>query len=150
MSGYEMESVLRKEYNIQIELSDLYNIMAIITLGDRREDLDRLIDALKDIAKKRGVTRQPATVLVPFKPKMVVSPRDAYYSTKKSVRLEDAIGEISGEMIMAYPPGIPAVCPGERITKEVVEYVQTLKREHSQLQGTEDPYVNYIRVLGES
>ncbi len=150
LSGYVMESILRKEYNIQIELSDLYNIMAMITIGDRKEDLDKLIEALRDIAHKRGVTKEPAAVLVPFKPKMVVSPRDAYYSMKKPVRLEDAVGEISGEMIMAYPPGIPAVCPGERITQEVVEYVKALKREHSQLQGTEDPYVDYIRVLGEA
>lgn len=149
MSGYEMESVLRKEYNIQIELSDLYNVMAVVTLGDRKEDMDRLVAALKSIAKARGVTRKPAAVLVPFKPKMVISPRDAYYSMKKTVRLEDAVGEISGEMIMAYPPGIPAICPGERITQEVVDYVQALKREHSQLQGTEDPYADYIRVLGE-
>ena len=149
LSGYEMESILRHKYNIQIELSDLYNIMAIITIGDRQEDVDRLIDALKDIAGKRGVMYQPTPILVPFKPKMVVSPRDAYYSTKKPVRLEDAVGEISGEMIMAYPPGIPAICPGERITREVVEYVKALKRERSQLQGTEDPYVDYIKVLGE-
>jgi len=52
-------------------------------------------------------------------------------------------------MIMAYPPGIPAVCPGERITREVIEYVLELKKEHAQIQGTEDPYVEYIRVLGQ-
>ncbi|MBZ4666419.1 MAG: arginine decarboxylase, partial [Mahella sp.] len=68
---------------------------------------------------------------------------------KRSIRLEQAVGEISGEMIMAYPPGIPAVCPGERITQDVVDYVNILKEEECQLQGTEDPYVNYIKVLGE-
>ena len=149
MSGYEMESVLRKEYNIQVELSDLYNVMAIITIGDRKQDLDALIEALKDIARLRGVHRRTTTILVPSKPKLVISPRDAYYSLKKPVRLEEALGEISGEMIMAYPPGIPAVCPGERITKEVIEYVLELKKEHAQIQGTEDPYVEYIRVLGQ-
>jgi arginine/lysine/ornithine decarboxylase len=150
MSGYEMESVLRKEYRVQIELSDLYNIMAIITIGDRKQDLDALIHALKDIARKRGVHPQNASVLIPSRPKLVISPRDAYYSMKKMVRLEDALDEISGEMIMAYPPGIPAICPGERITKEVIDYVKALKEEHAQLQGTEDPYVEHIKVLGES
>lgn len=87
--------------------------------------------------------------MVPYKPKLVVSPRDAFYSMKRSVKLEEAEGEISGEMIMAYPPGIPAICPGERITKEVIEYIQALKREECQLQGPDDPYINYIKVLGQ-
>jgi arginine/lysine/ornithine decarboxylase len=78
---------------------------------------------------------------------MIVRPRDAFYSPKRSVKLEEAVGEISGEMIMAYPPGIPVICPGERITHEVVEYVQALKEEETQLQGTEDPFINYIKVL---
>lgn len=147
MSGYEMESVLRKEYNIQIELSDFYNIMAIITFGDEKEDIDRLIEALKDIARKRGVKNKPNCNLVPCKTEMIVRPRDAFYSPKRSVRLEEAVGEISGEMIMAYPPGIPVICPGERITHEVVEYVQALKKEETQFQGTEDPFINYIKVL---
>jgi arginine decarboxylase len=51
-------------------------------------------------------------------------------------------------MIMAYPPGIPVICPGEKITKDIIEYVNILKAEHCQLQGTADPYVNHIRVLG--
>jgi arginine decarboxylase len=148
VSGYEMESILRKEYNIQIELSDLYNIMGVITIGDRKRDVDKLIAALKDIARRFGVEKVPSSVIVPYKPKLIVSPRDAYYSPKKPVKIEDSIGEISGEMIMAYPPGIPVICPGERITKEVVEYVNNLKKEHAQLQGTEDTYVNNIKVLG--
>jgi arginine/lysine/ornithine decarboxylase len=147
MSGYEMENVLRKEYNIQIELSDFYNIMAIMTFGDEKEDVDRLIAALKDIARKRGVKNIQNSNLVPCKTEMIIRPRDAYYSPKQTVKIEDAVGEISGEMIMAYPPGIPVICPGERITHEVVEYVQALKQEDTQLQGTEDPFINYIKVL---
>jgi arginine decarboxylase len=64
------------------------------------------------------------------------------------VKLEDSEGEIAGEMVMAYPPGIPVVCPGERISQDIITYINILKNEKCQLQGTGDPFVNYIRVLG--
>lgn len=147
-TGYQMESKLRKEYNIQIELSDLYNILAIISIGDRKEDLDALVNALKDIASKTDSAEIKKTVMIPQSPKMIVSPRDAFYSPKKVVRLEESMGEIAGEMIMAYPPGIPVICMGERITKDIVDYIKILKDEKCELQGTSDPYVNYLRVLG--
>ena len=79
---------------------------------------------------------------------MIVSPRDAFYSPKKVVHLNDSVGEIAGEMIMAYPPGIPVICMGERITQDIVDYVNILKSEKCQLQGTADPRVEYVRVLG--
>lgn len=149
LTGYEMEHILRHEYNIQIEMADLYNILAIIGIGDDQDMVDSLIEALKQISLKQGVHPIRNNTLVPCAPKVVISPREAYYSRKHSVRLEQAVGEVSGEMIMAYPPGIPAVCPGERITQDVVDYVTILKEEQCQLQGTEDPYVNYIKVLGQ-
>lgn len=147
-TGYQMENKLRKEYNIQIELSDLYNILAIVSIGDRKEDLEALVNALKDIASKTGVRELKNATLIPQNPKMIVSPRDAFYSSKKVVTLEDAAGEIAGEMVMAYPPGIPVICMGERITKDIIDYIKILKEEKCQLQGTADPYVNYVRVLG--
>ena len=79
---------------------------------------------------------------------MIVTPRDAFYNSKKTVKLEDSAGEIAGEMVMAYPPGIPVICLGERITKNVVDYIKLLKQEGCELQGTYDPGVEYIRVLG--
>ena len=80
-------------------------------------------------------------------PEVIEIPRDAFYADKKSVSLDQSIGEIAGENVMAYPPGIPIVSPGERITKEVVDYIKLLKKENCSLQGTADPYVNNIRVL---
>ncbi len=147
-TGYEMEQKLRREYNIQIEMSDLYNILAIVSLGDTKEDIMALVNALKDISQKTGVREIKNSTRVPYKPHLIVSPRDAFYSHKKSVPLSEAAGEISGEMIMAYPPGIPVVCPGEKISKDMIDYVKILKEEHCQLQGTADPYVDNIRVLG--
>lgn len=149
LSGYDAEKLLRKEYNIQVELADMYNILAITAVGDTEELIGSLVAAIKDLAKHhrngdvREITRGMLT-----NPEIVVSPRDAYYSSKKPVKLEESIGCVSGESIMAYPPGIPLVTPGEMITREIVEYAKMLKAEKCMLQGTQDPYVDTILVLG--
>jgi arginine decarboxylase len=147
-TGYQMEAKLRKEYNIQIELSDLCNILAIISMGDRKEDVEALVNALKDISSKTEVVEYRNEVFIPENPKMIVSPRDAFFSTKKVVSLEESEGEIAGEMVMAYPPGIPVICMGERISKDIIDYIKVLKEQKCELQGAADPYVDYIRVLG--
>lgn len=147
-TGYEMESILRKDYNIQIELADLYNILAITSIGDTQETLDALITAFRDISLKSDIVEFNEKVYIPESLKMIVSPRDAFYSPKKEVLLEDSEGEIAGEMIMAYPPGIPVICMGEKITKDIIDYIKLLKEQKCELQGTADPYVNKVMVLG--
>lgn len=147
-TGYEMEAKLRKEYNIQIELSDMCNILAIISIGDTEESVMALINALKDIAVKSEVMEYKSPAIILQNPKMIVSPRDAFYSPKKKVPLEKTVGEIAGEMVMAYPPGIPVICMGERITQDIVDYIKLLKEQKCQMQGTADPFINYIMVLG--
>jgi arginine decarboxylase len=147
-TGYAAETILRKEYNIQIEMSDLYNILAVVTIGDRREDLEALVNALKSMAEKGCVNRGNRVAIIPENPEMIVTPRDAFYNSKKKVRLEEAEGEIAGEMVMAYPPGIPVICMGERISRDVIDYIKILKEERCQLQGTFDPHADYIKVLG--
>ncbi|MBA1334827.1 MAG: Arginine decarboxylase [Firmicutes bacterium] len=149
LSGYEAEKILRREYNIQVELADMYNILAIAAVGDTQRSVEALVDAIRDMAGKyrNGHVRRITRAMLK-NPEIIVSPRDAYYSSKKSVALEEAVGSVSGESIMAYPPGIPVVTPGEMITAEIVEYVKLLKAENCMLQGTQDPYVNRILVLG--
>jgi arginine/lysine/ornithine decarboxylase len=106
--------------------------------------------ALKDLAKyHRNGNVSKITQGMLKNPEIVVSPRDAYYSSKKSVPLEEAVGYVSGESIMVYPPGIPLVTPGEMMTEEIVAYAKLLKEEECMLQGTQDPYVDTILVLGQ-
>jgi len=148
ISGYQVEKILRRDYRIQIELSDLGNILALVTIGDNGETVSRLVQALDEIAcTYRNKKPVRYSVKLPSQPEGVVSPREAFYGEKKTLFLDDAEGEISAEMIMAYPPGIPIICPGERITKEVIDYVKLLKTEFCLLQGPQDPEINYIRVL---
>lgn len=147
LTGYYVESVLRKNYNIQIELSDLYNILGIVSIGDTKKSVQVIVNALADIASKSN-NKNTLEVIATFEnPEVMVSPRNAFYTPKKVVKLEDAEGEISGEMIMAYPPGIPIICPGEQLSRNIVKYIKVLKNENCHLQGASDPYVNYIKVL---
>jgi arginine/lysine/ornithine decarboxylase len=148
MSGYEMESILRQHFKLQVELADLYNVIFLLTIADSEETVGYLVNCFKDVAKKRS-SRKVVRYCPPLPPipDMCVLPREAFYSQTTVVDLWDAEGEISAESIMAYPPGIPLVCPGERLTKEVIEYVAILRQENADLQGTEDPLVQKIKVL---
>lgn len=150
LSGFETEKLLKYKYHIQMELSDLYNVLAVGAIGDSEESISALIAAIRDIASKysrKNVIKISAEL--PENQEMVVSPRFAFYSEKRVVPLEEAEGEISTEMLMAYPPGIPILCPGERITREVIEYAKALNSEGCHLQGTEDPDAKSIKVLAD-
>lgn len=148
MSGYEMEYILRSEFKLQVELSDLYNVIFLITIGDDWESVSYLVDSVKAIAARRTLKNViKMCPPVPEIPVMSVSPREAFYSPTRVVDLQEAAGEISAEPIMAYPPGIPLLCPGEIITQEIIDYVNILKQENADLQGTEDPDISRIKVL---
>lgn len=149
LSGFEVYDLLVDEYNVQAELGDMYNVLAIISVGDTKASIDRLVESLIDISKKyRKLDPLKIKTTALYNPVSIITPREAFYANKHIVKLQDAEGEISGESIMTYPPGIPIITPGERITQDIIDYIQWLKEEGSQLQGTEDPYVNQIKVLG--
>lgn len=148
LTGYEVEALLATDYNILIELADMYNILAIISLGERKEYLEALINALRDIAGNAGRRREIKKIeTIQFNPEVIVPPRDAFYSPKKRIPLEQSVGEVSGEMVMVYPPGIPLVSMGEIITCDIIDYVKLLKEENCTLQGTVDANVDSILVL---
>ncbi|CAA6806945.1 MAG: Arginine decarboxylase (EC [uncultured Campylobacterales bacterium] len=150
LSGFEVYDILRDEYKIQVEFGDTYNILAIISLGDTEDSLNTLYNALLDISKKykKNHVFSKNIQAVRHSPDVIVSPRHAFYSSKKIVPLEESIGHISAEFIMAYPPGIPILVPGERISKEIVQYIKFLKDEETTITGMEDAYANKINVLG--
>ncbi|WP_366923205.1 aminotransferase class I/II-fold pyridoxal phosphate-dependent enzyme [Metallumcola ferriviriculae] len=150
MSGYEMEKILRSEYRIQVELSDLYNVIILMSIGDTWEAITNLLVVVREMAAKRP-HKNVLKFLPPLPalPEVSVLPREAFYSQTKLIPLEEAEGEISAESIMAYPPGIPLVCPGEVISRDLIEYVVVLKQENADLQGPEDPSLEKIKVIKE-
>ncbi|MDV4150650.1 aminotransferase class I/II-fold pyridoxal phosphate-dependent enzyme [Clostridium sp. AL.422] len=149
ITGFELDMILAEKYHIQMELSDFYNVLAVGSFGDTKEGMDTLISALKSISEEYYGKRKPIQdfIDIPNIPEKILEPREAFYSEKTSISLKDSIGKISGEFLLAYPPGIPVLCPGEIITKEVVDYVYDLKRANLYVQGTEDPTVENIKIV---
>ena len=147
LTGIEVYDLLRDEYDIQIEFGDIGNILAYISIGDRIQDIERLVGALADI--KRLYSRDGKDLIAGeyIQPKLVLSPQEAFYSERKSLTLDESVGQVCGEFVMCYPPGIPILAPGERITREIVDYIQFAKERGCSLQGTEDPEVNHINVI---
>ncbi|WP_432406285.1 aminotransferase class I/II-fold pyridoxal phosphate-dependent enzyme [Wukongibacter sp. M2B1] len=149
IEGTRLEEILRKKYNIQVEMADIYNILAVSSIANDRNDFSRFSRALKAIHDDKKIPHRKVE-LPEFSfgiPKMEVLPRAAVYSEKKSVQFIKSCGRISGEYIIPYPPGIPLICPGEVISEEVIKYVQTLKNLGISVIGTSDESLNTIKVI---
>jgi lysine decarboxylase len=147
LAGIEVYDLLRDEYAIQIEFGDIGNILAIISVGDRMLELERLIAALSEI--RRLYAKDPAGMFDHeyIAPDVVFSPQKAFYMESESCALEDSVGEICAEFLMCYPPGIPILAPGERVTKNALDYILYAKDRGCFLTGTQDLNVEHIRVL---
>ena len=148
LTGFEVYDILRTEYNIQLELADTHNILAIVSFGDKKENLDHLVSALKDLSQKKTENRELNKYKVPnINPLVKMAPREAFFASKETVSLEKSVGRISAEAVMVYPPGIPLLSPGELITLEIVEYISFLKAQNSQLTDMYDKTVETIQVI---
>ncbi len=155
LSGYEVEKILLNSYNIQVELSDLFNILILVTVGDRKRDLKRFVKAIKDIIKKvKNGDIKPNSVLrklteYPDWPELVISPREAYTAKSREISIKDSVGKISTELITTYPPGIPIIIPGERITKQIADYILCEIEYGTKITGIYNLKERKIRVVDE-
>ena len=125
-----------------MELSGYYNTLGLITIGDTEESANKLFDVLRDISRRffgKGKTLEKNIIKLPETPELVLMPREAFYSEKNKVPFKESVEKISGEMIMAYPPGIPIIIAGERISQDIVDYIEELKEANLHIQGMEDP-----------
>ena len=152
LTGFELETLLIDDYNIQVELSDFYNVLGLVTIGDDETSTGKLLEALQDISKRffdKGKKIENIVAKIPPIPESVLIPREAFYSENNRVKFLESADKICAEMVMAYPPGIPVITPGERITKEIIDYIENLKATKLHVQGMEDPTLEYIKVIDE-
>jgi arginine decarboxylase len=152
ITGYEVEGWLREKYNIEVELSDLYNILCIITPGDTEKETDILVNALKEMSnelKQQDDVDHKPLVLLPNIPRLALTPRDAFYAETEVVPFEQSAGRIIAEFIMVYPPGIPIFIPGEIITEENLTYIKKNIEVGLPVQGPEDSELKSLRVIKE-
>ncbi|MBE6722752.1 MAG: aminotransferase class I/II-fold pyridoxal phosphate-dependent enzyme [Ruminococcaceae bacterium] len=147
LAGIEVYDILRDEYDIQIEFGDIGNILAYLSMGDRPQELERLVSALAEI--RRRYQKDPSGLLSQeyIDPEVVASPQDAFYAEKKSIPLPESVGCVCSEFVMCYPPGIPILAPGERITQEILNFIEYAKVKGCSMTGPEDPDILRINVL---
>lgn len=149
LAGIEVYDILRDDYQIQIEFGDIGNILAIISVGDRALALERLVSSLSEIRRLYTKDKTGMFDHEYITPEVVLAPQQAFYARQHSVPIKDSAACISGEFVMAYPPGIPILAPGERITREIIDYITYAKAKGCFLTGTEDMAIENIRVVEE-
>lgn len=149
LTGKSMENILRKKYKIQLEMSDYYYGLALASVLDEDEELERLAYSIEDISKKYSYMDMKLNNIDirKTKPDIKLSLYDAFYSEKTEIELIKSSGEISGDFIIPYPPGIPIVCPGEVISDEVISYIKTLKKNNIQILGFIDYNREKIKIV---
>ncbi|HJB36270.1 MAG TPA: aminotransferase class I/II-fold pyridoxal phosphate-dependent enzyme, partial [Candidatus Blautia merdipullorum] len=147
LAGIEVYDLLRDEYDIQIEFGDFGNFLAYLSIGDRKQDIERLVSALAEISRRFGKEKVDLMTQEYVDPQVAVSPQDAFYADKEKVELKDAPGRISGEFVMCYPPGIPILAPGERVTQEIREHIEYAREKGCTLTGAEDLEIRHLNVL---
>ena len=124
LAGIEVYDLLRDEYDIQTEFGDLGNLLAYVSIGDRKQEIERLVGALAEV--KRRFQKKGTWMQVPeyLSPHVVVTPRDAFYALKESLPIAETKGRVCSEFVMCYPPGIPILAPGEEITEDILKYIE--------------------------
>lgn len=160
INGYDLEETLRYKYNIQVELSNYYGVLLICTIGNEKDDFDKFLCAIKSIVedlsgdKNNDLDKSEDNVTKLMKlnypdliPQKIISPREAFYSDKKTVLLKESIGKISGEYIIPYPPGISLISPGEIITQEVIDYILACKQYGMHVSGLKDSSLEIIEII---
>lgn len=150
-SGYELAAALRGGSDIHVELATHATLVLVLGVHERPETLERFVhdlaatvaDVARPTAPERGALVRPPEL----SEALAVPPRDAFLGETEVVAVDDALGRVSCEAIAGYPPGIPALLPGERIRGEVVAYLRELAAAGARLHGASDPAFERITVL---
>jgi arginine decarboxylase len=153
LTGYQAADWLRDERGIEFEMSDHRRLMALVTFAHDDQAIDRAVAGLQDLIEERGGGDGSQIPDIPgptrLRTEQVMRPRDAFFSRDvESVSPGDAPGRLSAEMITPYPPGIPILAPGERITDEIVDYLQQFTAAGGFIEGAADPALESYRVVG--
>jgi arginine/lysine/ornithine decarboxylase len=151
LTGFSAADWLRRHHGIHVELADHRRLMALITYADSDDNIDRLIAALRALtteahdADRGDIPDVPSPADLRMETAML--PRDAFLGATEMVPWRQAAGRISAEMVCPYPPGIPIVAPGERLTDVVVDYLEQLATAGVMVEGAADETLERLRVV---
>ncbi|MEL6552362.1 MAG: aminotransferase class I/II-fold pyridoxal phosphate-dependent enzyme [Cyanobacteria bacterium J06621_11] len=168
LTGFEADQILHTQYAVTAELPTLSNLTFIISIGNTEKDIDRLVRGFEGLCKSHASDSHKTSpnVLSPdfydqwthssVSPEIQLpqtisvaacSPRQAFFSTKKPLSLEQAIGQVCAETLSPYPPGIPVILPGEVITESAIAQIQTTLKAGGTITGSTDPTFKTILTV---
>ncbi len=149
ITGFQASQILNQEFDIQVEMADLYNLLVIVSIGDRRDDVERLVSALKELpAKAQDIRRdQPFWAFPSMECKASLSPREAYFAPHQFVELKKSAGKVSADIVTIYPPGIPILIPGELIDKQSADYIEKMAQAGARVDGLENMENPVVKVV---
>ncbi|RIK40697.1 MAG: arginine decarboxylase [Chloroflexi bacterium] len=151
LTGHEAEAVLRSEHGVYVEMSDLLGVELLVTIGDDEATIERAVRGFRGLLRHRKPVRRSAamrsTGSLLFSAEQAISPREAHQARWETVAIGAAAGRISTEALTPYPPGIPLVAPGERLSRAIIEYLHEGVAEGMHITGPSDPTLETLRVV---
>lgn len=151
LTGQQAEALLRRRWGIQAEMSDLSGVLFMLGPGSRRDDVQILLAALAELVQEAAAAgtgaEAPALPPLPPLPPAEMTPREAFFRPSEAVPLEESEGRIAAELVTCYPPGIPLVGPGERVTAEVLAQLRLVAEGRLRVSGPADATLRSLRVL---
>jgi len=153
-SGYELARLVRERDDVNVELAGENVVVAVFGMGeDSAATGERLVRALRHAVEERsGQERDPEPeVFAPPPPwgELAMTPREAFLGRQDVVPVREAVGRVAAESLAAYPPGIPNVLPGERLTEETLDYIQQTLDHGGSLRGASDRSLHTLRVVAD-
>src|SRR3954462_8251390 len=151
-TGYDIADALRRSYDVHLELPAQATLVFIVGLGESVAALRRLAGDIEETVKRIARPGTTAAIVGPtttLRNEVAVPPRDAFLGASVVLPVEEAVGRVSCEAIASYPPGVPALLPGERISAETVSYLRELAAGGARVPGARDPQFRTVNVLRE-
>lgn len=150
-TGHHLAERLRYRHSVQVEMSEVHQVLLLLTLGHTSKDLERLLEALASFpALQPSLKREDLAELCRWEHFTEVARctvREAFFSEHSTVKIEKAVDQTSAELLYCYPPGVPVVIPGQRLSQQTIDYIKAQKRLGGSIQGGADPALRTIRVV---
>jgi arginine decarboxylase len=149
-TGYELAEALRRSYDVHPELATQATIVLLVGMGEPRAALERVAGDVEEVVRRIEGPGETAAIVRPtatFENELALAPREAFLGDWEVVDADDAVGRVSCETVAGYPPGIPALLPGERISAATVGYLREIVASGARLHGASDPSFGTVTVL---
>lgn len=151
LTGFQADDWVRDERHVTFELTDHRRVMPLVTFAHDERDIDRMVSALRDLVDAEGKPGKDARLDLPTREELrteqAVTPREAFFAETEQVKPKEAAGRVSAELVTPYPPGIPAVVPGEVYSEAIVDYLEQVVSAGGYVEGAADPALDRLRVV---